>query len=193
MARDYAKNKQGKRKTGGGKGGRRVADRKPANSKTASLKAFLAGVVTGLFLAFLLYLGSIGGSEITTPENEAVAAPEAPPKPRFEFFNRLAEPAVDPAQDYEPVEPAADVVNPAAPTAERFIVQAGSFRQRDDAEQRRAQLILLGLVPIIEKSSSDNRPLYRVYLGPFNNRSEANRARGLTANEGIETLLLKRG
>jgi cell division protein FtsN len=94
----------------------------------------------------------------------------------------------------EKLEPAADISKPPAATGlrEPFLLQAGSFRQREDAERRRAELILLGLEPKIEASSSDNGRWFRVYLGPFESHKSMSRARGLTANQNIETLVLKR-
>ena len=93
------------------------------------------------------------------------------------------------------VEPAADVRKPPTATElpEPYLLQAGSFRQHDDAERRRAQLLLLGLEPIIEEISNGNGIWFRVYLGPFESRELMVRARSLTTNQNIETLLLKRG
>ena len=76
--------------------------------------------------------------------------------------------------------------------AERYLLQAGSFRQRQDADARRAELLLLGLEPRIEEASGDNGRWYRVYLGPYDSKSNMARARSLTAAQGIDTLLLKR-
>jgi cell division protein FtsN len=72
------------------------------------------------------------------------------------------------------------------------MLQAGSFRQKDDAERRRAELLLLGLEPKIEETSSDNGRWFRVFLGPFESQESMSRARGLTANQDIDTLVLKR-
>jgi len=44
----------------------------------------------------------------------------------------------------------------------------------------------------VEASENDNGQWYRVYLGPFASRSEMARARTLTAQADMDTLLLKR-
>ena len=44
----------------------------------------------------------------------------------------------------------------------------------------------------MEEASGDNGRWFRVYLGPFESHSKMARARGLTAQQGIDTLLLKR-
>ncbi len=57
-------------------------------------------------------------------------------------------------------------------------IQTGSFRNQQDAQSQRAQLILIGMNNvIIEKtSSSENGIWYRVRIGPFQNRSQLNKA-----------------
>ncbi len=101
------------------------------------------------------------------------------------------------ATEKEPdaVEPAADVSKPPAPSTapQPFFLQAGSFRQQDDAERRRAEIVLLGLTPKLEETSNDNGHWFRVYLGPFDSHDSMTKARGLLANQNIETVLLKRG
>ena len=72
-------------------------------------------------------------------------------------------------------------------------LQAGSFRQREDADRRRAELLLLGLEPKVEETNGDNGQWFRVYVGPFANRSAMAKARSLTAAQNIDTLVLKRG
>ena len=78
------------------------------------------------------------------------------------------------------------------PTTQLYLLQAGSFRQRQDADRRRAELLLLGLEPKIEGSNGDNGRWFRVYVGPFESRSQLAKARSLTAAQDIDTLLLKR-
>jgi cell division protein FtsN len=92
-----------------------------------------------------------------------------------------------------PVEPAEVTKPPPGAAQVTYLLQAGSFRQREDADRRRAELLLLGLEPRIEETNSDNGRWFRVYLGPFNSHSAMTRARSLTAAQDIDTLLLKRG
>ena len=130
-----------------------------------------AGVLTGVFLSFLVYLGTLppatvgGGSEARVGP-ETPAGQQQPPKPRFEFYKMLPEQSIE-----VEVEPA-EVAQPRAekPT-ELYLLQAGSFRQREDADARRAELLLLGLEPRIEEARGDNGRWFRVYLGPFDTKS----------------------
>lgn len=150
-----------------------------------------AGVLTGVFLSLLLYLGALPPTTQPNAEPEATSTAQdaTPNRPRFDFYTVLPEQTIDvdvePATVSEPRESA----EPAT-----WLLQAGSFRQREDADRRRAELLLLGLEPRVEESpDSGTGRWFRVYLGPFDSRSEVSRVRGLTAGQDIDTLLLKRG
>ena len=195
MAQDFAKRKQGK-STRKAPARKTQAQRRSGEgqSRGKGLRLYVAGVLTGVFLSFIGYLGTLPDPAVSATETGTPEQPEVViQRPRFDFYTNLTQESIDEVQDQ--VEPAADVSKP--PTAnelpEPYLLQAGSFRQPDDAERRRAQLLLLGLEPVIEETSSSNGIWFRVYLGPFESRELMVRARGLTTNQNIETLLLKRG
>ena len=190
MGRDYAKKNNTSRK-------KAPARKKPASSGRGSQSQgssgwrwYGAGVITGVFLSFLAYLGSLPptGPDGTVVETTEETAP--PPKPRFDFYTMLPEQTIE--DDTPPAELQARAT--AQPTSsEYYLLQAGSFRQREDADRRRAELLLLGLDPSVEESTGENGRWFRVYLGPFDTRSKMSKARSLTAAQNIDTLLLKRG
>jgi len=162
-----------------------------------SFRLFMTGMFTGVFLSFLFYLYKLPA--LVEPGQEIAMAPEPEaaaeiPKPRFEFYTLLPKQTMGVEEEVETVEPAADVSKPPSPSAapQPYFLQAGSFRQKDDAERRRAELLLLGLEPKIEESSSDNGLWFRVSLGPFESHDAMARARGLLASQNIEALLMKR-
>ncbi len=149
-------------------------------------------MLTGVFLSFLLYLGTLPPGDIQdagVSQEQASSEPEAPPKPRFDFYTMLPEHSQE-----EDTPQAESTTRPSANTtpSDYYLLQAGSFRQREDADRRRAELLLLGLEPSIEESKGDNGRWFRVYLGPFHSRSNMSKARSLTAGQNIDTLLLKR-
>jgi cell division septation protein DedD len=160
------------------------------------LRLYLVGVLTGVFLSFIGYL-----SMLPNPADPALEGGSAPPpaaavpKPRFDFYTLLPEQTLDAQEEAVEVEPAAVVSKPPAPTAapQPFFLQAGSFRQQDDAERRRAELLLLGLTPKLEETSNSSGRWFRVYLGPFESHESVAKARSLLANQNIDTVLLKRG
>jgi cell division protein FtsN len=188
MARDYAK---------GGRRSAKTASRKPAASRRASAPAprvwrwYLSGVLSGALGSLALYLVTLppdAGQPAAQPEpaSEESSAARTPPKPRFDFYTMLPEQTIDVG-----VEPA-EVAQPRSSRSEVYLLQAGSFRDREDADRRRAELLLLGLEPRIEESSSDNGRWFRVFVGPFDSHSRMARARSLAAGQDIDTLLLKR-
>ena len=195
MAQDFAKRKQGK-STRKAPARKTQAQRRSGEgqSRGKGLRLYVAGVLTGVFLSFIGYLGTLPDPAVSATETGTPEQPEVViQRPRFDFYTNLTQESIDEVQDQ--VEPAADVRKPPTATElpEPYLLQAGSFRQPDDAERRRAQLLLLGLEPVIEEISSSNGIWFRVYLGPFESRELMVRARGLTTNQNIETLLLKRG
>jgi cell division protein FtsN len=188
MAKDYAKTRQPS-----GQRPRKTSTRKPAtrgNTRTMGWQLYVAGLLSGVFLSFLLYLGSLppAGDGVMLPMPQAQApAKSEPPKPRFDFYTLLPERSVE-----RTAAPADTATPQSAKPAEFYLLQAGSFKQREDAGRRRAELLLLGLEPNIEETNGDNGRWYRVYLGPFQSRAKLNKARSLTAAQNIDTLLLKR-
>ncbi len=169
----------------------------PAPQRPNVWRWYGSGLLSGVVLCLGIYLVTLP-PEPLAPEAETVqkvAAVEeekpkanTPPKPRFDFYTMLPEQTID--VDVEP----ADVARPSHTSSanEFYLLQAGSFRQREDADRRRAELILLGLEPRIEESHSDTGRWFRVFLGPFQTHSTMARARSLTAGQDIDTLLLKR-
>tara|TARA_R110002110_G_scaffold205066_7_gene417218 strand:- start:365995 stop:366585 length:591 start_codon:yes stop_codon:yes gene_type:complete len=196
MSRDYAKQRQasnGNKKPARKKAAARTTNRKKttASSSISGLRYYGLGVLSGLFISLLLYLGTLPGpaqEQIAQAPGADTDSTVAPPEPRFDFYTLLPEQTID-----VEVEPA-DIAQPrSAPSQVLYFLQAGSFRQREDADRRRAELLLLGLEPNVEETSGDNGRWYRVFLGPFDSRSKMAAARSLTANQDIDTLLLKRG
>lgn len=192
MARDFAKKKTTSRKKAPPR------KRAPAKKSTAparsgsGLRWYSAGLLSGVFLSFLLYLGTLpptGGPEVAQqPVN--TEEEQAAPKPRFDFYTMLPEQSID--EDMPAPDRAAPTEASKPGPAEHYFLQAGSFRQREDADRRRAELLLLGLEPSIRESTGDNGRWFRVYLGPFETRSKMSKARSLTAAQNIDTLVLKR-
>ncbi|CAA0099980.1 Cell division protein FtsN [Halioglobus japonicus] len=197
MPQDYAKRRQNTSKK------KPAARKAQAHRQTGEpeprgkgFRLYMTGVITGIFLSFLVYLGTLPEPVEPGQEVAATAQPEVEevPKPRFDFYTLLPEQTIEIEEEVETVEPAADVRKPPSPTVapQPYYLQAGSFRQREDAERRRAELLLLGLEPRITESTVDSGRWFRVSLGPFGSHDEVSRVRGLLANQNIDSVLLKR-
>ena len=133
------------------------------------------------------------------PQASAPVAPVAPAQAK----------AADPLGDFarartEPTSPTAPtnpLANPApaaaAPPAAsggdpfQYFVQAGAYRSADEAEQQRAKLSLMGLQPKLSERDQAGRLVYRVRLGPFDKREEADKARERLADNGIEAVVVR--
>lgn len=114
------------------------------------------------------------------------------PSPKFEFYTVLPEQNLSkPATKSDSSKQAPNPTSTETRT-NYFIVQAGSFRNEADADQRRAELILLGLDPKIDQVTNQAGSWHRVFIGPLSERSDAERIKALTASQNIETLILSR-
>jgi rare lipoprotein A len=58
-------------------------------------------------------------------------------------------------------------------TSQQAFVQVGAFSQIANAQRLRDQAATLGPVQVVEATTSEGAPLYRVVLGPIANRAEA--------------------
>jgi cell division protein FtsN len=67
-----------------------------------------------------------------------------------------------------------------------YIVQCGSFRTTERAQELRARLALQGLEAQILKSDGNNGVWYRVVLGPYERKREAERLRHQVRRAGID-------
>jgi cell division protein FtsN len=156
-----------------------------APGRGSALRWYAGGVASGIFASFIVYVATLPGDPPPAPPEPDTAA--APAQPRYEFFEVLPQQRIE-----VEVDPAEVAAQRGTDTAELYLLQAGSFRQAEDADRRRAELLLLGLEPRVEETSGSNGRWYRVVLGPFSSRSRMAAARSLTAQQNIDTLLLKR-
>lgn len=148
------------------------------------------GVVTGLFLAFLYYLAGI---KPTDKQMEAIEITNPLPgkgksSSKFDFYTLLPDrEVVAPVEDPKPGKPA-----PAPTKNEPFIIQTGSFRSAQEADHRRAELILLGLDVKIQKVDlGSGEAWHRVQVGPFDSPAELDKAKTTLANNKIEHIVLR--
>jgi cell division protein FtsN len=136
-------------------------------------------------------------------ENGTVVVPpadgrELPPPPSVEPRTPAAAVSPPPARSSDPL---GDLVQSrigqappdAAPTAEPFsyFVQAGAFRTPEDAESQRAKLAMLGLSSDVTEREQSGRTVYRVRLGPYNQKGQADAMRDQLASRGVEAAVVR--
>lgn len=77
-----------------------------------------------------------------------------------------------------------------APQALEYFVQAGAFSRSDDAERQRASLAMLGFGAKVSEREQAGRTIYRVRLGPFAKKADADAAREALDGNGIQAAVV---
>lgn len=163
-------------------------------------------MIAGLFVAFLVYLQmrpqnmAVAPSPVqkkptqaagTAPPQPRKQADPAPSKPRFDFYNLLPEmEVIVPEQQISGTPTREGVKQVEKPGT--YLLQAGSFRSKQQADQLRAKLALLGLETSLQTVSINSKQAWhRVRVGPFYNLADLNDARRLLKNNGVDAILIR--
>jgi cell division protein FtsN len=72
-----------------------------------------------------------------------------------------------------------------------YFIQAGAFRTPEDAEQQRAKLSLLGFQAKVSNREQSGRMIYRVRLGPFDKKTEADKITERLSASSVQTALVR--
>ncbi|MEO7161096.1 MAG: SPOR domain-containing protein [Polaromonas sp.] len=134
---------------------------------------------------------------VTTPAQKPAPAPAPAPAP-------TPAPAPAPVAVAKPAKPAtADPLGDLAKSRSgkpapssgsdpfNYFIQAGAFRTPEDAEQQRARLLLLGMQARVTEREQAGRTVYRVRVGPFDNKDDADKVKDRLDNNSIETALVR--
>ncbi len=205
MAQDFAK--QGKprveverRKSA------RAATRVIVKDKKNYLSCYFSGLLSGIILAIIGYLSilRVETQNVEIAQTQAGDPPATePPAFNFDFYDILkkaeitvAQPAPAPPETTStaPTPPIAAATNPTAIPAEAnqvsYLLQAGSFQNREEAENRRAEIMLQGMTVNIVPGVVSGRNLFRVQVGPLDGRQKAESARDVLSTLNIDSILL---
>ncbi len=79
------------------------------------------------------------------------------------------------------------------PGADPFIyfVQAGAYGRTEDADQQRAKLAMQGFTAKVTEREQAGRTVYRVRVGPFDKKDEADAAKEKLDGAGVESALVR--
>jgi len=158
----------------------------------------VCGVVLGLFVAFLFQLepGRETVKRNTASPQPAVApAPSKPAGPSYDFYTLLPEsevvvPKAPPAPPPPPAAKAEPEVAAKPTSSTQYYLQAGSFRQRSEADRVRAQILLMGLdVRLEDAKLANGETWHRVQVGPFGDQGKLAQAEQTLADNGFSNLL----
>jgi cell division protein FtsN len=120
------------------------------------------------------------------------AAPAAPALPPAKALAPAATAAVPAASAARPAAAAA-ASKPLKPGADPMIyfAQAGAYTRADDAEAQRAKLALLGVDAKVSERDQSGRTIYRVRVGPFDARAQADTMLEKLQAAGVDSSLVR--
>ena len=72
-----------------------------------------------------------------------------------------------------------------------YFVQAGAFRSPSDAEAQRAKLAMLGWESRVSEREQNGRTVFRVRVGPFAKRDDAEQLKGKLEGAGVDSALVR--
>ncbi len=142
---------------------------------------------------------------VPVDESSTVPAPAVPPAesvkptstPAAATASASASPESKPATKSTAKDPLGELIDSradaSAPKPESFIyfVQAGAFRGPEEAETQRAKLAMLGFDFKVSEREQAGRLVYRLRLGPYRSKDEADRAQERLVAQGVEAALVR--
>lgn len=180
---------------------------RPQRTRTAAVPAgrfhwvsFVAGVGLGIAVtvAGAMLPGWLAKERVAVPVTAASPADVQPTKgdatTRYEFYERL--PRVRVGTDTTPYGGGASTPAPADALPQEspeFVLQAGSFRNREDADRLRVSLEEVGFNAITTAVTlGGGTTRHRVLVGPFDSEPEVHRALTQLRERDIDALLMAR-
>ncbi len=150
---------------------------------------FLSGLAVGVFGSFLYYVQDRVPSDpeveaIVDSSGDATTEEEVAPM-KWDFYDIFPRSEVPIVEEYQPDGSKATLAQPKA-----YLLQAGSFRNPDDADSLRAELILLGMDAFVREVDNDGVAWHRVMVGPFDSEIELSRSRRALAEANISSIVL---
>lgn len=162
------------------------------------------GIFTGFLVVGVGYVGIIKlDTEIIEAARTTAGNSDAPARPtiNFGFYDELANAEVEVSAPPPPKadtsgnvqgRPAVEQIAAvqANEDAVKYLLQAGSFQNRQDAENHRVKILLLNMEANIVPGIVSGRTWYRVLAGPFNGRSSAETAQAVLSESNIDSIRL---
>lgn len=118
-------------------------------------------------------------------------APQVAVPPVAPVASAPAKPVRDPAAILAGEPASASKPTVVVPEPFVFFVQAGAFTRSEDAEQQKAKLAIIGQSAKITEREQAGRVVYRVRLGPFPMRGEADTLQTKLQEQGIESQIVR--
>lgn len=185
---------------------KKTNSRNSPQKKSIPWGAMFISFAVGAFAMFLMHLKDNVPADVHDKNVDEKTATKKSTKiePDFSFYtllpemesivpgNKLEVVTAPPAIKKADTAPIPVTSQQADPKKDSFLLQAGSFRNLEDAEGRRAQLAFLGIESRVQKVTIDNKDTWhRVQIGPVFGRDEADTLQTKLKKNNIDTLLMK--
>ena len=171
-------------------------------SNSSQLKSFFAGLTVGLCVAIIVYFyqHDLGKQTqiiqprvtVETPEPEPSQTDDTPP-PSFDFYQILPNMEVN-VSEWE-AEQGENIEEHTEPSAEKhgiYILQIGSFKQYDAADEVKAKLALMGIEADIQRVVINGKDIrHRVRVGPYRDSEKLSMVRQQLTENSLNYMLLK--
>lgn len=172
-----------------------------ARSDLRPWRGFAGGLLIGLLIATVVYLKEHRAARTLTPDSEAPAAPKAAAGKAavntepgeaaadYTFYDMLPK--------FEVVVPERDRQvrrdQPAVPISQpgNYVLQAGSYRNAEDAERKRSQLLKQGIDATVQRVAIDADVWHRLRIGPLNDLAQLNRLREQLRRANVDALVIQ--
>ncbi|MBA4141535.1 MAG: SPOR domain-containing protein [Nitrosospira sp.] len=126
------------------------------------------------------------GKELQGSGSEDKPVAVADGKPRFEFYNIL------PGEEEPVTEQELKQVIQRPLSQDKYFLQAGSFRNEDDADNLKAKLAMLGMEAAVQAVDLSEKGIWhRVRVGPFTDINEIDRTRASLQQNDVPSSLIK--
>ena len=153
---------------------------------------FAIGFLLGLFTAFLFYLWHDvlpdPSSTVDQPTADVIANKQRDDSrlPDYSFFEMFPNVVVPVVEEYSPTGEKVRVEDNCI-----YVLQVGSFKNSDDADRLRGELILMGMEVSIKDVEAKSQLWHRVIVGPFDSKLKLGRTRTRLAGANIEALQMR--
>lgn len=137
--------------------------------------------------------GAVGAASSPAVSSPAAAAskPKVSSDPLGDLAKAKSDAKPDSKADAKPDTKADTVSSASGADPFNYFIQAGAFRTPEDAEQQRAKLSLMGFQAKITEREQSGRTVYRVRLGPFDRKDEAEKVKERLDSNSVETALVR--